>query len=363
MELKIKKFEEIMENMLTQIDDDIDKEQGSIIWDALAPAAIEMNNLYMLANDIFKLSFVKTSEGSYLTELAFQYGVYRLQATKAVRSAVFKVPVSIGTRFSVLGSNINFVCSEFKHEEVFTDAENESQTRYHYYLECETVGKIGSEIQGQIIPIDYISSLEATTLHKDSIILGEDEEDDESLRKRTLTHITKPEQDGNINQYLKWASEFTGIGNASVIPLSEGPNHVKIIITNADGEEASAELVNKFQEFLDPGENGRGEGKAPIGAIVKVESAQPQPLNIKVQITLNRGFDLIAAKKAIEKATNEYIKKATTQKSFKKYEIASLIDHLKEVDYIVSFAGTDMITLNDGCIFALQTLEVTESGV
>ena len=40
-------FENLMERMLERIDDKLDKREGSIIWDALAPAALELEALYI----------------------------------------------------------------------------------------------------------------------------------------------------------------------------------------------------------------------------------------------------------------------------------------------------------------------------
>ena len=344
LQVKIKEFDVIMSDMLSRVPDDIDKTQGSIIWDALAPAAIELNAMYFFAQDILNLSFVRTSQGAYLTELAFQFGVDRLQATKAVRAAEFNITMAIGTRFSVADSEINFVVIEKRDND--------------YLLECETEGSAGNFVQGTLIPIEYVNGLVPSEIDE-VVIIGEDEETDDSLRVRTVAHITRPEQDGNIDQYLKWAHEFVGIGNATVVPLWNGPNTVKVVITNSDGNTATPELVNKFQDYLDPGVEGRGQGKAPIGAFVTVASATPQKINVTMKITLNGAYILENAKTKIQALLIKYMSTATKQRAFKKYEAASLIDALAEVDYIVSFNGNDIVMLDDSSIFALGDLAVT----
>ena len=332
-----------MNGMLERIAPDIDTQQGSIMWDILAPMALEMNALYLKAADITSLGFVQTSVGEYLTELGFQFGITRLLATKTMRKAQFNVEVEIGTRFSVENTEINFVVFEKKGND--------------YILECETAGAIGNQIQGKLIPIDYVANLQSSNIGA-IIITGEDEETDEVYRKRIIAHITRPQQDGNIDQYLKWASEFTGIGNATVIPLWNGANTVKIVITNSEGDIASPELVEKFQLYLDPKIEGKGEGKAPIGSFVTVESAKPQKVDINLRVVAHQGMDVTVMKENIKSALIEYMRTATSQRAFKKYEISTIIDQLKEVDYIQTFNGMDRVELGASSIFVLGNLVV-----
>lgn len=40
-------YEEILERMLERVPDDMDKREGSLIYDALAPAAIELQIMYI----------------------------------------------------------------------------------------------------------------------------------------------------------------------------------------------------------------------------------------------------------------------------------------------------------------------------
>ena len=40
-------FEQIMNNMMTRVPNTIDKRQGSVIYNALAPAAVELQNMYI----------------------------------------------------------------------------------------------------------------------------------------------------------------------------------------------------------------------------------------------------------------------------------------------------------------------------
>ena len=42
-------YEKILNDMLDRVPDSLDKRQGSIIYNALAPAAVELQNMYILS--------------------------------------------------------------------------------------------------------------------------------------------------------------------------------------------------------------------------------------------------------------------------------------------------------------------------
>jgi uncharacterized phage protein gp47/JayE len=331
-----------MEFMLEQVTTDIDKEQGSVIWDALSPCAIEMAKMYIELDDVYRLAFVKTSEGQHLTDLCFQFGIYRLPATKSIRACNLNMPVEIGTRFSIENSKLNFVLIEPDR------------------LECETPGSDGNKVEGRLLPIDYLEGF-TNSFIGEVVILGENEELDENLRQRTIIHITRPEQDGNIDQYIKWASEFVGIGNTTVMPLWNGANTVKVIITDAEGNTATQELVNRFQQYLDPLANGRGEGKAPIGAFVTVESATAQRININIAVERVSIYTIESVIESVRKVVKEYLKEATRERFYKKYEVMKRVDDLDCVNMVISLQGDDLMPLSDDSVFTLGSVEVEEN--
>ena len=107
-------------------------------------------------------------------------------------------------------------------------------------------------------------------------------------------------------------------------------------MTNANGEEASAELVKRFQDFLDPEPKGHGKGVAPIGAYVTVESVAGLGVRIVADIKIRDDADIEAIRGAARKALGEYLKtEAFHEKELRHYKIATIIDRLdgvKDVD-------------------------------
>lgn len=58
-------FEAILERMLGRVDDSFDKREGSVIYDALAPAAVELQSVYFELDRILQESFADTQSRDY----------------------------------------------------------------------------------------------------------------------------------------------------------------------------------------------------------------------------------------------------------------------------------------------------------
>ena len=156
-------FERILQRMLDRIPATMDKREGSIIYDALAPAAIELQLMYIELDVIMSESFADTASREYLIRRASERGIVPEPATNAILKGVFTpntVDV-IGKRFSC--GTLNYVAFE-----KIADGE--------YKMYCETVGLEGNTQFGQMIPIEYVEGLETAEL-TEILIPGEAEED------------------------------------------------------------------------------------------------------------------------------------------------------------------------------------------
>lgn len=343
-------YESILQDMLDRLPNTIDKREGSIIYDALAPAALKLAEAYFTLDNNLDLVFLDTAVGEYLTRKCLEYGVDRKEATYAIRKAEFRdennnlLDIEIGSRFGI--------------EDIALQA-IERISLGVFKLQCEQSGIIGNGYIGNsLIPIDNIPRLGTATLGE-ILIYGEDTESDESLRARTKTAIANSETDGNINQYLRWANDFNGIGRSKIFPLANGPNTVKISITDSSNKAASSELIKAFQDYLDPGSTGLGNGKAPIGAKVTVVTGNIKTININANVVLVQGQSgVVGAEETIE----EYFAKLTYKEDRVSYiGVASVILNLSSVYEVRSLTmngSTSDILLSSEDIPTLGTLEI-----
>lgn len=103
-------FDYYMDSMLDNVPDDLDKRQGSIIYDALAPAAQQQAEDNLILSEYIKQSYTISAEGEFLDLKGFEKGKSRDVATNAVVTAKFLDTdgkainnVAVGDRFASLG--------------------------------------------------------------------------------------------------------------------------------------------------------------------------------------------------------------------------------------------------------------------
>ena len=290
-------FEVILQRMLDCIPDTFDKREGSIIYDALAPAAAELQQVYYEFDRILDESFADTQSRDYLVRRAAERGVRPKEAATAIRQGEFNMDIPIGSRFSL--GDLNFV--------VFEKIEDNK-----FKLACEEPGVIGNAASGQLMPIDYIEDLETAQL-TDILIPGEDSEDTEVFRARYFDSLDTQAFGGNVADYKARTRGLIGVGGVKVVPVWNGPGTVKVIIIDSLYGEPGAELVEKVQNELDPQDSsGLGVGLAPIGHFCTVVGAQAVPINISTKITFIDDWDWAEIKSNAEAVIDDYFKLLTS---------------------------------------------------
>lgn len=337
-------FEDILQAMLNEVSNTHDKREGSIIYDSLAPASVQLAKFYTQMSGIRDMTFVNTSVGSYLDELVNDIrGMKRIQETKAVVKGTFNIDVPIGSRFN--GDILNYIVTEKVSDGVFL-------------MECETAGIEGNTYTGVLVPIDYIQGLTTAEITEISIP-AIDTETDEALRARFFESFTAEARDGNVAQYKKWIAEYPKVGKGKIFPLWNGKNTVKVSILNTENEVASQILVDEFQEYLDPGITGLGNGIAPIGAIVTVTTATEKIINITVDVYLEAEHENT---NDIEEAIKKLFKeKAYTSTIVNFYEVAMVISSCESVSRISNLkvnSAMEDVVLGDEEIPVLGSLNV-----
>ena len=284
-------FEVILQRMLDRVPNNIDKREGSIIYNALAPAAVELQNMYIQLDTILNESFADTQTRDYLIKRCAERGIIPEPATKAILKGEFNIDVPIGSRFSL--DMLNYIVIEKISDGIFK-------------LECETPGSEGNQQFGTLIPIDYIEGLTSAEL-TELLIPGEDEEDTESLRERYFNSLESQSFGGNIADYKEKTKQLPGVGGVKVYPVWNGGGTVKLVIIDSTYNVPSSTLIDAVQTAVDPIQNqGKGVGFAPIGHVVTVEGVSATTININTNITYQEGWTWADIEPYVHKAIDDY---------------------------------------------------------
>ena len=331
-------YENILEDMLSRVTSNVDKREGSIIFDALAPCAYQLAQNYYYLNNFIDLVSGDTAVGEYLDKVVADYGITRKPPTYSVRMITTSAPVSIGTRWGI-------------EDLVYTITSIVSPNVYE--AECGTYGTVGNIYSGTLTSIDNVGSV--TAVLADILTSGSDEESDDNLRSRFMAQIQKSSTSGNAYDYRNWALDVPGIGDAKVIPLWNGNGTVKVLIVD-NNMEIDETLESKVYDYI--------ETVRPIGAEVTVSSPTTKSLTITADIELD-GTETLSDVKAMFSSTIITYLKETVFKfySLSYAKIGSLLlatPGISDYTNLSINGGTQSITIGDEELPILDSITLTE---
>ena len=302
-------YREILDAMLGEVSDTLDKREGSLIQTALGPLAWYLEGLALTLAQVQRAAYAETAEGEDLDLLAATRGLTRRAAVAAVRQGSFNVAIPEGSLFRTVNgdSSVLFVSGE----QIST-----SGGLYVYRMTCQTPGVIGNSYSGNITPVTAIAGL--TTAVLGTIITeGADQESDNALRARYVASFDTAPYGGNISEYRQAILAISGVGAVQIYPANQyhGGGTALCSIVNADFGPASSALVKTVQDIICPPEDGQtapspnGYGIAPIGAAVDIVSATAVTINVSCRIIFASGVEdgLASYGDEIRAAVAEYI--------------------------------------------------------
>ena len=338
------RYETILARMLARVPDSMDKREGSVIWDALAPAAKELEDVYFALEIMVQETFADTASREYLIRRASERGLKPYAASKAVLKAVFNVDVPLGSRYSL---------DEMNYMVVAKIQDNAMTGLKEYQIECETAGREGGRKTGNIIPIEYIPGLTRAEI-TELLIPGEDEEGTEELRQRYFDSFNVKAYGGNISDYKLKVHEIEGIGAVKVTPVWNGGGTVLLTIMDSDFNQVNPTLIKKVQDIIDPTQDATGMGVAPIGHIVTVQGTDNVVINIATSLTFEPNFNWLLVKAKVEETLKEYL--LELRKSW------SLKNEVTSNNLVVRIARIESRILNINGILDIQNTTINGSG-
>lgn len=301
-ELEAQNYDYWLDLMLDNVPNDLDKREGSIIYDAVAPAAMVSAQQSLSLANILRETYIKTAQGEFLDYRAVEHGTSRYAATNAEVKAKFNdddgnpINVEVGDRFaSITESPIFYTVIKANNDGTAEMQAEESGTNANSYI-------------GQVLPVtpnDNLAWAEITEV----TIPARDEETDDHLRARLLNSDSWVAYGGNVADYLDMTSKIHDVGATQVYPTWDGAGTVKLVILNNNLMPASSTLVKKVKEEIDPEESTtQGYGLAPIDHRVTVVAPETFEVNIAVNVTVADSANIDTIKANIKTSLEEFFK-------------------------------------------------------
>lgn len=334
-------YDTLLDRMLASArasDRSLDTREGSFLWYGSAPAAVELQNLYLAMDHTLNESYpdtasrpylIRRAKGRYLTPYPASPAVLELTITPA------ELVLSEGARFSI--GELNYAVTK-----------NAGAGRYE--ITCETPGAAGNNTAGAVIPIEYIPGLTACTVSA-LLVPGEDEEETEAFRQRYFDSLEAQAFGGNRADYLTKVNAIPGVGgvrvhrawNGGVRPADLVPPEsaadwlaglsapeeiltwlqtiyaaaaarlltvggvVRLTVIDSTFSPPSPALLERVQTAIDPTQNaGEGLGLAPIGHVVLVAGVEAAPLDLTFSLACQSGWSWEDIQPAAREAVEGY---------------------------------------------------------
>lgn len=332
-------YNDILSRQLSDVSDEFDKRQGSIIYDALAPCSGELANKYIETQIYIDKTYLMTARGEDLDRKGEEYGVPRNKETKAQRIAQFvdnndaMVNVPIGTRFSVPESNntITYAVKSYKQIGVAI-------------IECEQYGTIGNEYLGDILPLSSVELKSATIIGTE--VPAQNDEEDEVYRERIIAHLNSKSFGGNVQDYIEYITEkITGTSKPHIYPVWNGGGTVKISVLDSQYNPITNEFKAEIKEIIDPTDKqGQGLGIAPIGHTVTIDTPTEVTVNITADVSLD-GVTVGQVESAVQESLSIYF--LNVRKMWADYNtigiyISQVISRIIAVDGVLNVTNVEL---------------------
>lgn len=302
-------YEYLLNFALSLVPDNLDKREGSIIYDALAPVCYLLAQQNIRLQSIYQNTFIAYAQGGALDLRSQEQGLSRYPATYAVKK-VYAIgsdgqptTVPLGSRFSTISSGNSLIYSitaVYKVDDVVQPG--------YYEATCETAGVIGNDYVGDLIMVTNLNNVAQATM-SDLITPARDEETDDELRTRYLEKVNEKSFGGNIAQYREELKAISGVGAVQIYPVWNGGGTVKLSVIDTNYNLLTDDFLVQLKETIDPENNsGEGFGLAPIGHKVTIVTPTEVTIDISATLTLMQGYVLSQVEDGIKSALNDYIK-------------------------------------------------------
>lgn len=163
---------------------------------------------------------------------------------------------------------------------------------------------------------------------------GTEEETDDELRERIMEANEQMDDSyiGNESDYKRWAESVAGIGTAIVVPEWNGPETVKIIVLDGNGEAANETLQKAVYNYIMSPESPL-DRLAPPNTILTVSAPELVEIDYTIKsIELEDGYSQEEVLKDFKAGLAKYYKTVNSEGEVKYNWVHSVLTNTPGVD-------------------------------
>lgn len=315
------------------VSSDVQKDDGSLVYNALSACAYEVERLYVQMDYIMEQSHASTADYDHLKLIAADRGLTPNEATYCEVKCISDVAIPIGTRFNLKSYN-------------YSVAETLTGDNYTYRAICEQSGSDPNGLTGSCTMIDYVAGLTSCNV-TETLVSGKDYETQADFYKRYLESFTSASFAGNVSAYKEQLKAISGVGGVKIYPVWNGGGTVKAVIQSSDWGVPSAYLISQIQASFCPTPS-KGYGLCPIGHDFTAAAVASVAVAVTTKIKFISGYTYEMLKTSIEAKAKEYI--LSLCKSWESTESLSVTIYVAKLEaYLLDIEGIQDInstTLN-----------------
>ena len=356
--------------MKKNLPNDIDASEGQFPHDFTYPSALQIAYAceYVLI-EALKLAFPPYSSGELLRVHAASNNLFIKEATYSrgtitvtgEAGTIIPLGAIFSTESTATTESIDFATLE---EAVIP----ESGT-VDIAIRCTEAGANGNVSAGTIVlkSSDLPSEITSVT-NAAATSGGTDEETEEALRERIadveqtkgLSHV------GSVADYKRWAESVDGVGEALPVPASDDSGTVTIILTDANGDPASAELCEAVYDYIMGVEENQSDRQVNVNASLVVKAPEGLTITISATVYTDGSESLSDIKTYFLGNLNSYLLSASEKGTVRYSEICKLLLNTPGVyDYenVLVNGGTSNISVekDELAVATASSITLTES--
>lgn len=286
-----KTYNKIMDEMMADFGADVRTDEGSLAFNACAKVAEKLEDVYGDMDEIDKNMYPDTQDLPHLIRNS-KGKIDYLYAYPAIVKGVFKQDIEIGEQF---------ICGDY------TYTVSEKIEEHIYKLICDTEGTEANTNKGELIPANYIDDYKGGEI-TEILVLGADDEEEETFRKRLLDTFGNVHFGGNKADYRKLLNERKEVGGCKPKRREEGSPWIDIVVISDSFTTPSTEILKELQNYVDPEtSHGEGDGIAPCCHNVLIKAAESIKINVTAKLVFEGGYSVETSKSHIEEAIDKYL--------------------------------------------------------